>query len=193
MIDNIIIIDDVVPKIKQDKLEKLLLGPDTFWAFNHDVTYTSLDLKTYKIPVTTPGISSLFKDTLQNFENNHFNEVKAIALEAAEKINFIITDIVRARSFTHFPLNKKFKKEHDHPHFDFPFDHLVCLYYVNDTDGDTFIFDKKRNDDIDLEDIQVVQQISPKKGRCVLFDGNTYHASSGPTIAVRCIVNFDII
>ena len=90
MIKNVIIIDDVVPKIKQDKLEKLLLGPDTLWAFNHDVTYTSLDLKTYNIPVTTPGISSLFKDTFQNFENNHFNEVKSIALEAAEKINFTI-------------------------------------------------------------------------------------------------------
>jgi hypothetical protein len=77
--------------------------------------------------------------------------------------------------------------------------HTVCLYYVNDSDGDTFIFDKTSDDIKGRRDIfertkfNVLKRVTPKKGRVVLFNGNRYHSSSGPTKDVRCIINFDII
>jgi hypothetical protein len=118
--------------------------------------------------------------------------------EAFAKINVTPRMIVQARSFMHIPIADKLRKEYDNVHVDYGKDHLVCLYYVNDTDGDTFIFDKTFDDvpiGSDYSQVQwpVKQRISPKKGRCVLFDGRYYHSSSGPTSDIRCIINFDVI
>ena len=91
------------------------------------------------------------------------------------------------------------KREYDNIHIDLAFEHLVVLYYVNDTDGDTFIFDKKSDyQNINLasvenqNELKVIKRVSPKKGRVLVFDGNRYHSSSGPTKDIRCIINFDI-
>ena len=64
------------------------------------------------------------------------------------------------------------------PHIDIPdagFKSL--LYYVKDSDGDTFIFNETFRD---KKDLTVKKRISPKKGKAVLFDSNTWHASSNP-------------
>ena len=55
-------------------------------------------------------------------------------------------------------------------HVDFGFDHKTLLYYIGDSDGDTYFYN---NDNI-------IKQVSPKNNRAVLFDGNIYHSSSTP-------------
>jgi hypothetical protein len=70
----------------------------------------------------------------------------------------------------------------DAPHIDYQFPHLVLLYYVNNTDGDTIF----------LKDNQIVEKIAPKRGRCVLFDGSIVHASTTPTLSPRVIINTNI-
>lgn len=76
------------------------------------------------------------------------------------------------------------------PHVDFQYDngsipeHWVCVYYINDGNAPTYLFDK---------DMRVVKSIAPKSGRALLFDGQTYHAASNPHFsddnALRYIVN----
>jgi hypothetical protein len=75
------------------------------------------------------------------------------------------------------------------PHVDFYLPHYNALYYVNDTDGDTYVF-KETYDDVSLERsveyaregrFTTARRISPKKGRMVGFDGKHYHASMHPT------------
>jgi hypothetical protein len=39
---------------------------------------------------------------------------------------------------------------------------------------------------------EIIKRVSPKKGRVVLFNGNRYHSSSGPTKDVRVIINFNV-
>jgi hypothetical protein len=70
------------------------------------------------------------------------------------------------------------------------------LYYLNDSDGDTFIFDKTLKDTPKVTSdtkYEIIKRITPKKGRAILFDGNKYHSSSGPTKGVRCILNFNLL
>jgi len=67
---------------------------------------------------------------------------------------------------------------------DLPFDHLVVLYYVNDSDGDTVFFNKQN---------EIVKSVSPKKGRVVAFDGSIYHGGGIPKKGPRCAINFDIL
>jgi hypothetical protein len=75
------------------------------------------------------------------------------------------------------------------PHVDVPFPHWVMIYYVNDSDGDTVIFDKQYPD---RENPQVIKSISPKKGRAIFFDGRHYHCGSCPIDHdTRIIFNYD--
>lgn len=85
-------------------------------------------------------------------------------------------------------LNKTDKQNHIHPpHVDMTTPHMVLLYYVNDSDGDTVIFYEKHSSDQDPV-LTVNRSISPKAGAAILFDGLTYHSSSSPKNAKERIV-----
>ena len=52
------------------------------------------------------------------------------------------------------------------------------IYYLNDSDGDTFI---GKTD---------TQRISPKANTAVIFPSNIWHASSSPTKGRRMVINY---
>lgn len=83
-------------------------------------------------------------------------------------------------------------------HVDMPNPHLVCLYYVNDASGPTTILDKTCRD-IDPDTVNtrdqsknIAREVTPKKGRVVLFNGQYFHASTTPERGRRCIINYDV-
>lgn len=91
----------------------------------------------------------------------------------------------------------KTELSHDIIHVDRKCPHLVFLYYVSDSDGDTVLFNKRCEhvDDQFLEKdviLQPIQRISPKKGRVLIFDGLIYHATGIPKRKKRCVVNFNV-
>jgi len=72
------------------------------------------------------------------------------------------------------------------PHVDWNFPHNVMLYYAIDSDGDTALFDR-----IDGH-LTIVERITPRKGRAVLFDGQTLHAGRPPSTSTRrLIINYN--
>jgi hypothetical protein len=63
--------------------------------------------------------------------------------------------------------------------------HLVCLYYVNDSDGPTYFYD---------DDLNVIEEIHPRKGTAVIFDGDILHAGSNPiTTPFRFAININFL
>jgi hypothetical protein len=81
---------------------------------------------------------------------------------------------------------KKTDLSRNPPHVDLFEPHLVVLYYVIDSDGDTFIYEKNTTD-------KIIERISPEKGKLVIFDGDYYHSSSPPEKNnVRIVINSDI-
>jgi hypothetical protein len=71
------------------------------------------------------------------------------------------------------------------PHVDFHVPHYTFLYYVNDSDGDTFIFNEKVNPAMGEnqnypDKFTLLERVSPKKGDAILFNGLHYHSSSTP-------------
>ena len=72
------------------------------------------------------------------------------------------------------------------PHVDNEDPHWVCLYYINDTDGDTLFFE---NNQINSN---IIKRVSPKKGRVVLFDGSLWHCPETPTKRTRAVINYNV-
>jgi hypothetical protein len=108
-----------------------------------------------------------------------------------EKIDYRIIQLSYCRSFLTFPTVGGGITT---PHVDMEDEHhLVCLYYVNDSDGDTILFDKMLGEGNDLQNTPIFARIKPKKGRVLVFCGRQYHAASLPEHNIRTIINFNII
>lgn len=60
------------------------------------------------------------------------------------------------------------------------------IYYVNDSDGDTVMFNKKGNQGFD--NLQILDTATPKKNTAVLFESDWYHTSTNPVDNSRRIV-----
>ena len=70
-----------------------------------------------------------------------------------------------------------------------------AIYYLNDATGDTFLFEEQI-DDVSMSDRRThkwkpVDQVSPKKGRLILFPARQYHAGSPPKRDMRMLINFN--
>jgi hypothetical protein len=65
-----------------------------------------------------------------------------------------------------------------------------AVYYCNDSDGDTVLFNQFYNGTIP-DKLTEYTRISPKKNRLVLFESNRFHASSYPINSkARFVLNF---
>ena len=75
------------------------------------------------------------------------------------------------------------------PHVDVPTPGMKSLiYFVSDSDGDTVIF----NETFEYKKAPTVRKrVSPRKGKAIVFDSHTWHASSNPrTHQNRIVLNF---
>ena len=77
------------------------------------------------------------------------------------------------------------------PHTDNPDpNYKTFLYYVNNSDGDTYFFNNFSTDQ-PFFDLELSKKFSPKKGKGILFPSNQYHASSNPNSNLRrLVINF---
>ena len=90
---------------------------------------------------------------------------------------------------------------HNTPHVDFTVPHYTACYYVNDTDGDTVLFDQMTKDmsssEISQTTIQdyvanteftVANSVAPKRGSACFFNGLRYHSSTKPKLHEKRMV-----
>ena len=108
--------------------------------------------------------------------------------DVCQRMNIKNINVLQGRSFLQFPLNLK-DKTVDTPHTDLQQEHLVALYYVCDSDGDTIIYNEKL---ISEKGFTKKIKVTPKQGRVVIFDGLYWHTAEQPKKDVRCILNFNI-
>lgn len=63
-------------------------------------------------------------------------------------------------------------------HLDYRFPHKSFLYYVNDSDGDTLIYQERLG--TEAEDRTIASVVKPQAGKAIAFDGLHYHSSGAP-------------
>ena len=83
-----------------------------------------------------------------------------------------------------------FESKYNPPHVDVVEPGFLSLiYYINDSDGDTVLFDKTI--DQGFNDLKIVERITPRQGSAFLIPSNQLHASSCPIQNNRrLVINF---
>jgi len=186
------IFDDVVSTQYQNVIEESVFSPDFSWHYNPSLTTESKDSHNYGF------FHTLIRMNLPSQKPDFLwlNLFSPLVYESASKAGIKINQIFAGRAFLQIPSTSK--KEHDLFHIDFPHPHFVFLYYVNDSDGDTIITRKKcegfSGDQTfaEISEDLILDKVSPKKGRMVVFDGTLFHAAGIPQQQKRVVLNFDV-
>jgi hypothetical protein len=180
-----LIIEDLLPSSYVDELETVMTGIDFPWFYqSYGTVYTkeNIDIKTIDVP---QFVHSFYKEEMIS---SPFYPLVFPLLVLLEKHtgktyrNRILR--IKANLITKDAL---FPENCYHPvHIDDSNSNETLLYYVNTSDGDTFLFNEGENQ----YPLTLNQRISPSRGRVVLFDSSKLHASSSPRISSsRVVIN----
>ena len=191
MIDKgeILVIDDFIDKDYQEKIKVNLMGDTDFpWYYIDDVTAAYEDDNQGR-----PGLSHVYVERHDDGSSKIISDFHDLFLpllnKACDVLEVSKANIVQGRSFLQFPLNLD-SCEDDTPHIDLNEGerHIVVLYYVVTSDGDTVIYNQR----IESSNYTVKQKVTPKQGRVVIFDGGLYHTAQQALKKIRCIVNYNL-
>ncbi len=80
-----------------------------------------------------------------------------------------------------------------HPHSDLETDEWTAIYYVNESDGDTLIFNERGMDYImEEKEISIKKRVKNKKGRIVMFNQSLLHCGMTPFKSdYRVVINYN--
>ncbi len=168
------IIENAVSKGYQDAIEADFSSHLFPWYFHDGITQENSD--------DNSGFSNLVFEG--NYKSDYYAFLYPVLLEALGKYKkgLSITKLFRIRAAM-FVKNQT-SALHNVPHIDHQYKHYTMLYYVNDSDGPTRFFSNE----------EIVKEVEPKKGRVVLFNGDTYHASSSPRNHTRrMVINYNFL
>lgn len=187
---HIQVFDNIIPKGYQDAIEDDLKRWQFPWNYVDDVTNMSYG--------NNSGMAHLAYNIGQQ-PSEWFPFIKPIIYSIEQATGDKIIELLRIRvGFLTQSLNQD---EYNTPHLDFTIPHTTVCYYVNDSDGDTVVFDKTVadmnidtitestiTDYVSKTDFAVTGRCSPKKGSICKFDGYRFHASSKPKHNERRLV-----
>ena len=174
------VFDEIVDIFDQEIIKNFLYDTGQ-WSFVKDVSMK--DNKQQR-----PGFKIMFNQLHPSIDLVLKNTIKKLKLKNPT--------LLEARTFLQLPLDKKYIGEGvDTPHLDRTTPHWSLIYYVEDSDGDTIIYDYKSKNENDIpyfEDVKELKRIKPKQGTIVAFDGLHWHTAEQPTKNKRCIINFNV-
>ena len=193
MIDEgeIIVIDDFISLEYQEKIKQELLGleNDFPWYYTEDVT-TAGDFDSQYRPALNHYYVNFDDDDISEVESVYHHLFVPMLSKACKYLKIPETEVIQGRSFLQFPLKNIDTSVVDTPHIDLDEgeEHIVVLYYVIDSDGDTIIYNERTESLTYTEK----QRVTPKQGRVVIFEGGQYHTAQQPNNGTRCIVNYNL-
>lgn len=198
MKDEIFEIENIIPKDYQDHLARLMSSFDFPWYYNPSLV--SGDSVFQEQENNISGFNHFFYEEGKS-TSPFFDLIYPLVLSITSKADARFNILMRMRANLTFP-NKSSTLLHHMPHIDSFSPHWNAIYYVNDSDGDTFIFNETNDNyssgDDDIERIKnseftIKHRCTPKKGKILVFTGKYYHSSSFCKESKhRCVINMNL-
>jgi hypothetical protein len=137
----------------------------------------------------------------RDWENSFLcNELEKLIVDALNRADISVNQMIRIRlgliTVTSVPIIHA-------PHVDLIQPHSTGLLYIDNSDGDTLIYNEKYDPENGLDvfnyykiflkdELTIKDKITPEQNKIVCFDGYRYHSSTSPTMHPRRIViNFN--
>jgi hypothetical protein len=177
---------------EKTSVRDLILGPEVAWYLNtktckqDDISYSSIiDKNTQEHFQFTHTLRRELSIESRYYDYLHNN----VFVKFLNKHNIQCSTVLRAKLNLVTPLETDLYQS---PHVDYIFPHSVFLYYVNDSDGNTLLFNEKH--DGTKKELTLSKSINPEMGKAIFFDGLTYHAPTAPKqSAYRAVINIAFV
>ncbi len=184
-----LVIENAVPDLLFERFKHQIMSFDTEWHYMDTTAYRNVnDIPSFTHTALFDGVKT--SELLYLYES--------VLLCGLSKAGIQPTSLIRLRCG--MIMNSDTNIVHN-PHIDYEIPHMVAVYYLNETDGDTILYKEKYVNDglnaLDYYDMKLNKQVtedirvSPKPNTMVIFDGMTYHSSSSPTRNRRVVANFN--
>jgi hypothetical protein len=201
--DKIIVFDELIPKILQESILTTVDGSESFpWYLLRKVGHTWAKGLIYKDPNVIDGggfYHSVVDD--KKIISKYYDYFKQILFFFTDKTGIEVDEIIRIRlrytgqqhdhdENTYGPIHVDFTK-YSEPYF-------TLLYYVEDSDGDTILFDKifdpstESYEPENISGLNIIYRQKPVQGKGLFFNGHRYHSGNYPIeCQTRIVINFD--
>jgi len=189
---NLQIFDNFLSVEDQLLLENIMLGGYFPWHYLSTSAYeegADIPPNFYHNSVDTPFFSHIIYN--ENKINSNFWD---IAKKITDKIpNIEDYKLERYKLNLTMSDSRCNSETHSYPHTDLDYggDYTTCIYYVNDSSGDTFIYNQR---DWSNDELTIAHRITPKRGRFIMFDGHHLHSGNNPLDSkARVVANINLI
>ncbi len=187
---DVVIIDRAVPNSIQDMLANIALGDKVNWIRHKNATYGEGAQRVFPV---TPDALDMQQFTHPIYElTQPVSQLFHTVVPVLTAIPYTIKQLIRIKMNLCVYAHTDNPNAHGMPHVDFteikePL--MSAIYYVNDSTGDTIIFDQRYGHKGALT---VKMRVAPKKGRLLVFDGALPHAGNTPrNNTPRVNINFN--
>lgn len=183
------IFEDLIDKQTQNLIEEDILSRDFPWFFcpyTIDLTNATDLEKTFVYEQGLNPNQFVHLVVSESKVNSQKIElIRPVLQNLAEKMQKNI--YVEKAKFNFLP--QAISSDYHYPHVDVKSDNtdmMSMIYYVNNCDGDTYFFD-----DVGPKTkpyTNVVDKVTPKKGKAVIFESKQFHSGSSPIVSEKRIV-----
>lgn len=172
-------------------IENILYSKDFPWFFSEfkNSTVSKKHREIYKNNLNIVDKGQLVHEFISTIDNkitksNYIEVVDKILQQYCNKTNIKEIDIIRVKANLVFSNSEYNMNTYSVPHKDYDFKHTVLIYYVNQSVGDTILFD---------DNLKNIYRIPPEKGKLIAFNGNILHSAGHPfSNETRCVINFNV-
>jgi len=191
---NYYVFDDILSKEEQDVIYNYVKDETIRWEDLKNITGEYGGKKeTHLFPAKVHPQMSCKNDSIRSLIDN-------IQIIVSKKLDLEFVKNYRWKINWTEPLNHEYNPM-DLLHYDRITEHIAVVYYINDSTGDTHIYNNKFGNNaetyrgnfnkVDLNSYELLTKVSPKKGRCLVFDGRFAHHANYPISEDRFIINFN--
>jgi hypothetical protein len=181
--NDIKIIDNLLPSGYANQIEEDLLRVSFPWYYVKDVTNDKYG--------NNSGLVHLAFD-FGTPPSDWYPFIRPMVYSIEQAEGQAIQELLRIRIGFLTKIVPGVDYKYNTPHVDFLVPHHTACYYVNDSDGDTVIFDKFLSDVGDVcneetlnyygktADFGIVKRCAPQKNSVCIFNGQRFHSSTSP-------------
>lgn len=193
---DIIVIENAVDLEKQNTIKDLCMSAEFPWFYHATTVYkeSAMDSLSFTEEFLENTLDTpLFAHVLWlNYGRNSGHADMFFPI--VDAIPFKIVRLERLKINLTLPHTMGTTNTRSIAHTDLSFlksGYYTAIYYVNDSDGDTFIYNERVGH---TGKLTVKQRISPKQGRMVVFDGGLLHSGNNPiNTKARLTVNINVL